>query len=123
MEQANHYARYLSLNSSGMAAEENSLCRCLDPSSFGKFCEYRYFYDATSFDQLLKKLAEKLTADGKNIGSQLHENRPCYETFQCDFGLMCLDWRHICDGKQQCMGGSDEEHCELLEFNECEDDE
>ncbi|UJR12707.1 hypothetical protein I4U23_016881 [Adineta vaga] len=46
-----------------------------------------------------------------NVGSQLHNNRPCYTTLICDSGLMCLDWRHIC--KQQCME----------EFNECEDDE
>ena len=26
-------------------------------------------------------------------------------------------------GKQQCMGGVDEDYCELLEFNECENDE
>jgi hypothetical protein len=26
-------------------------------------------------------------------------------------------------GKQQCMGGVDEDYCEVLEFNECEDDE
>jgi hypothetical protein len=27
------------------------------------------------------------------------------------------------EGKQQCMEGLDEDYCELLEFNECEDDE
>ena len=26
-------------------------------------------------------------------------------------------------GKQQCMDGLDEDYCERLEFNECEDDE
>ncbi|CAF1535795.1 unnamed protein product, partial [Rotaria sordida] len=61
--------------------------------------------------------------DGINVGSQLHSNRPCYTTLICNSGLMCLDWRHICDGKQQCMEGLDEEFCEKLEFNECEDDE
>jgi hypothetical protein len=77
-----------------------------------------------------------------NVGSQLHGNRPCYITLVCDSGLMCLDWRHICDGKndrtgdsfkfiystlflgkQQCTDGLDEDFCEKLEFNECEDDE
>ncbi len=34
------------------------------------------------------------------IGSQLFGNTTCYKTsFECDYGLMCLDWRHICDGK------------------------
>ena len=47
----------------------------------------------------------------------------CYSTLKCDFGLLCLDWRDICDGLQQCMSGLDEENCDKLEFNEREDDE
>ncbi|CAF1437598.1 unnamed protein product, partial [Didymodactylos carnosus] len=31
--------------------------------------------------------------------------------------------RDICDGVQQCMSSLDEENCDKLEFNECEDDE
>ncbi|CAF4485055.1 unnamed protein product, partial [Rotaria magnacalcarata] len=47
----------------------------------------------------------------------------CYETLICNSGLMCLEWRNICDGKQNCLDGKDEEGCDLLEFNECELDE
>ncbi|UJR19040.1 hypothetical protein I4U23_022171 [Adineta vaga] len=47
----------------------------------------------------------------------------CYITLACDSGLLCLDWRDICDGLQQCMFGLDEENCDKLEFNECENDE
>ncbi len=34
-------------------------------------------------------------------------------------------WRFLLyfQGKQQCMDGLDEDYCERLEFNECEDDE
>ncbi len=47
----------------------------------------------------------------------------CYRTLLCYSGLLCLDWRNICDGEQQCSNGLDEENCDKLEFNECEDDE
>ncbi|CAF5222655.1 unnamed protein product, partial [Rotaria magnacalcarata] len=46
-----------------------------------------------------------------------------YTTLECNFGLLCLDWRDICDGAQQCMSGLDENKCDKLEFNECENDE
>ncbi|CAF4978252.1 unnamed protein product, partial [Rotaria sp. Silwood1] len=47
----------------------------------------------------------------------------CYETLSCNSGMLCLDWRNICDRQQQCMNGLDEENCDKLEFNECEEDE
>ncbi|UJR20169.1 hypothetical protein I4U23_023301 [Adineta vaga] len=47
----------------------------------------------------------------------------CYTTLKCNYGLLCLDWRNICDGAQNCIDGIDEENCDKLEFNECEDDE
>ena len=47
----------------------------------------------------------------------------CYETLQCDSGVLCLDWRDICDGVQQCLEGRDGENCDLLEMNQCDQDE
>ncbi|CAM4841798.1 unnamed protein product [Rotaria magnacalcarata] len=55
------------------------------------------------------------------LGSQIFGVILCYEpSFQCDYGLLCLDWCNICDHKQNCADGADEEHCEFLEFHECE---
>ncbi len=54
---------------------------------------------------------------------QRYSDIVCYTTLICEYGLLCLDWRDICNGFQQCMFGYDEENCEKLEFNECEDDE
>ncbi|CAF2970477.1 unnamed protein product [Rotaria sp. Silwood2] len=54
---------------------------------------------------------------------QMYGSIVCYTTLKCDFGRLCLDWRDICDGIQQCMFGFDEENCDKLEFNECENDE
>ena len=47
----------------------------------------------------------------------------CYETLQCNSGLLCLDWREICDGTQNCLEGKDEENCDLLEMNHCHPEE
>ncbi len=145
MEQVDLYSKYLSNNS--LDFEDKNICNCTNPYSFGKFCEYKFYGNHTSFGEAIMKQFEPLldssTAFGDiNVGSQLHDNRPCYITLKCDSGLMCLDWRHICDGKnnrtdnsfksiystlclgkQQCMSGLDEDFCEQLEFNECEDDE
>ena len=51
---------------------------------------------------------------------QIYGDVLCYETLQCDSGALCLDWREICDGIQQCLEGRDEENCDLLEMNRCE---
>jgi hypothetical protein len=37
--------------------------------------------------------------------------------------MLCLDWREICDGVEQCLEGKDEENCDLLEMNQCDDDD
>ena len=47
----------------------------------------------------------------------------CYERVGCDSGVLCLDWREICNGIQQCMSEVDEENCDLLEMNRCDPDE
>ncbi|CAF3583830.1 unnamed protein product [Adineta steineri] len=126
LEQTDRYSQYLSNKLFDMT--NAYLCNCTNPSSFGKFCEYKFYGDSTFFNDAIKKQFQPLEhfpmSSGKiHVGSQLHNNRPCYITLICDSGLMCLDWRHICDGKQQCMDGIDEDYCERLEFNECEDDE
>ena len=55
--------------------------------------------------------------------AQEHGDVICYERVGCDSGVLCLDWREICDAIQQCMFGVDEEHCDLLEMNQCNDDD
>jgi hypothetical protein len=145
IEQVDRYSKYLS-NSSLDVGDQN-ICNCTNSSSFGKFCEYEFYHDSTTFSDAIIQQFEplknvRMDIGNINVGSQFHNNRPCYMTLICDSGLMCLDWRHICDGKndriddsfksiystlslgkQQCMDGIDEDYCERLEFNECEDDE
>jgi hypothetical protein len=98
MEQADRYFKYLS-NSSFAVDGDKYICNCTNPSSFGKFCEYEFYGDSISFDDAITVQFEPLENYKINVGSQLHDNRPCYTTWTCESGLMCLDWRHICDGK------------------------
>jgi hypothetical protein len=117
LEQTDRYSKYLSNNSSEM--KDDYICNCTNPSSFGKFCEYQFYGQSISFDDAITKQFQPLENytmyDGKiHIGSQLHDNRPCYVTWTCNSGLMCLDWRHICDGKNERI-----ENCWNLIFYLC----
>jgi hypothetical protein len=117
IEKGEEYALYLSghMNS-------NSLCEC-QKRTFGKNCEYQLisadghvtFADSRKWQNEKKQKSRwEMQAYKKNL---------CYITLTCEYGLLCLDWPDICDGRQQCMDGIDEEACDLLEFNECEDEE
>ncbi|CAF1181153.1 unnamed protein product [Adineta ricciae] len=87
---------------------------------FGKDCEYRLLLGETFEEELIREQIKK-KRDPDEL--QVYGDILCYETLRCDSGLLCLDWRDICDGVQQCMLGYDEENCDKLEFNECEDGE
>ena len=39
----------------------------------------------------------------------------CYETLPSDSGVLCLDWRQICERIQHRLKGRDEENCDRLE--------
>jgi hypothetical protein len=103
LEQTDRYPKYLSNNS--LDIKDKYICNCTNPSSFGKFCEYKFYGGSTSFDDAITKQFQPLVFtknSGKiHVGSQLHDNRPCYTTWMCESGLMCLDWRHICDGNDK----------------------
>ncbi|CAF1049075.1 unnamed protein product [Adineta steineri] len=45
----------------------------------------------------------------------------CYAHLKCNRGSaeLCLDWREICDGKEDCLDGEDEEQCWQLETSIC----
>ena len=96
------------------------ICECTELKSFGKNCEYILPMGET-FEQTLRAQRSMKEAYGHYV--QLYGDVIRYETLECDAGLLGLDWRDICDGLQQCMAGLDEENCDLLEFNECEEDE
>ncbi|CAF3477340.1 unnamed protein product [Rotaria socialis] len=111
------YRAYLENHPYGTNEEtEQFICNCTNTRTFGVLCEYQFSqssFEATILSQYNQKL--KYT-----LGSQLFGITTCYETsFPCDYGKVCLDWRNICDGTQNCVDGTDEDYCEHLLLNEC----
>ena len=114
IDKVDQYAHYLR-QSVDVKDGDKQLCECVNSQSFGKNCEHLLPLGNTFSDVVSAKFSStwrKLRYAGDIV---------CYNTLVCDFGLLCLDWRDICDGVQQCMFGLDEENCDKLEFNECED--
>ena len=119
VEKVDDYAHFYYKNSL-LTTENEFLCNCTEHGTFGKHCEYQLLFNTRSFSESIRKQFEMKIDIVEN---QRWAAIVCYETLSCDFGLLCLDWRNICDGEQQCIDGLDEESCDKLEFNECEDDE
>jgi hypothetical protein len=122
IEKADLYARFFYNQSSIEDTDETFLCNCTQPGTFGKYCEYQLTHDTKLFSDAIKAQFEQ-KKNGDSWLTQIYGSILCYETLMCDSGLMCLDWRDINDGIQQCRNGLDEENWDKLEFNECEDNE
>ena len=117
VERAEQYSRYLT---HPIVIHDGYLCQCNELSSFGKNCEYHLPFGDT-FQQTLDW---QLSIRNNNTNQvQIHGDIVCYHTLICNSSLPCLDWREICDGVQHCNEGKDEENCDVLETNVCEDDE
>ncbi|CAF1557935.1 unnamed protein product [Rotaria magnacalcarata] len=102
--------------------QEQFVCNCTRAGTFGKYCEYQLTHYRSTFSQSVKdQFKQKKDSDSWN--TQRYGEILCYETLPCPSSPLCLDWREICDGVQRCSNGIDEENCDKLEFNECEDDE
>ena len=78
--------------------ENNFICQCTKPGTFGQLCEYELITAKQGFEQTLEY---QFTLKSEHrLGSQLYGNITCYKpSFECDYGLLCLDWRNICDGE------------------------
>ena len=116
VDQVEAYRRYLNDSSE----RDDYLCECSRAGTFGKYCEYQLPI-GTTFEETLNWQVE--TRNRNEWEVQAHGNITCYEGILCNFGLLCLDWREICDGTQNCMFGLDEANCDILELNICDDDE
>jgi hypothetical protein len=117
IEKAEEYALYLDGQ-----ANSSYLCEC-NKKFFGKHCEYELINGDRVATFTESQKWQNQQKENNRLEVQASKKTLCYTTLTCDSGLLCLDWRDICDGRQQCMHGSDEEACDLLEFNECEKDE
>ncbi|CAF3659094.1 unnamed protein product [Rotaria sp. Silwood1] len=103
--------------------ENQFVCKCT-PGTFGKYCEYQLTHESKKFSEAVKRQFEqKQDTDDDSWNTQRYGKILCYETLPCSSSSLCLDCREICDGIQRCSNGVDEENCDKLEFNECDDDE
>jgi hypothetical protein len=122
IERADDYASvFYNAQNNNITNTDDFLCNCTEPGTFGKYCEYFLLGASESFDDAI--VAQFAQKEADPWGAQEHGDILCYTTLLCYSGLLCLDWRNICDGEQQCLDGVDEENCDKLEFNECEDNE
>jgi len=122
VEMADMYAHFFYNQSVIEDNDDYFLCKCTKRGTFGKYCEYQLTHDAESFNQAINAQFEtKRTGDSWD--TQRYGKILCYETLPCPSSPLCLDWREISDGTQRCSNGIDEELWDMLEFNECEDNE
>ena len=117
LERLEDYLRYREDSSSQF---DGSICECHQRGIFGKNCESQLPVGET-FEETLRW--QLLMREKNPEKVQIYGDVVCYETLECDSGVLCLDWREICDGVQHCLEGRDEENCDLLEMNQCDEDE
>ena len=121
IDKVEQYSFYLEQQIRSEDDDKKYLCQCTHPRSFGKKCAYLLPIDNSTFEATLTWEVRMRFLNQDQ--AQVHSDIVCYTTLKCNSGLLCLDWRDICDGVQQCLFGYDEENCDRLEFHECEDDE
>ena len=118
LEQVEEYSLYLR----DLRLEDGHLCRCLHLGAFGMNCEYQLPFGETFEETLRWQLMMRARQENEQK-VQMYGDVVCYETLECESGLLCLDWREICDGIQNCLEGKDEENCDRLEMNQCDEEE
>jgi hypothetical protein len=122
VEMADLYARVFYNRSLIDDNDDQFVCNCTKLETFGKYCEYQLTHYKKTFGEAINAQFQQKQY-GDSWDTQRYGKILCYETLPCPSSPLCLDWREICDGKQRCSNGIDEENCDKLEFNECEDDE
>ncbi len=64
---------------------------------FGRHCEYELYIGST-LDETTRHI--QVTNQKDALWGQLQRRRMCYTAIDCEYGLLCLDWRNICDGNR-----------------------
>ena len=98
-------------------------CNCTGERHFGLQCQYSFDLGNRPFEDLLERHFANLPTIKLNEAVAMNDaDVTCYRRDALCAGE-CLDWRQICNEIVDCIDGHDEINCELLEFNECGDEE
>jgi hypothetical protein len=76
---------------------DGHMCECHHVRAFGKYCEYRLPAGETPQQSLEWQLRMR---NNSGDAIQRYGDIVCYRTYDYYSGLLCLDWREICDGVQ-----------------------
>jgi len=105
------YASYLDTNS-----KDGFICNCTR-DRIGSACQYMLFSDQPTIAEVLKKQLRNPHLRDTALFTCL------VDSVECNAGLLCLEWRQVCDGIVNCDNGADEAGCDVLEFQKCASDE
>ena len=107
-EVVERYADYLDTSST-----DSFICNC-EHDRIGPTCQYSLFSDQLTIGEILEsQLINPHLREGELHGCLV-------DSIECNAGLLCLEWRQVCDGIVHCDNGVDEAGCSLLEFQKCE---
>ena len=113
IDYAEEYQIFLNSNPTVSPDTEPVFHNCTS-SWFGPYCRFTFGYRKDqSFHDIVRFIFDSRT----RVSKEAHIS--CYVHLHCQTQLTCLDWREICDGKNDCVDGLDEHQCWELEANEC----
>ena len=109
-----------------MSISEGYYYNCSSPY-FGDRCQYKFGYinNTKTFSEIVDSvfLLKSIYRSSEEYDPLLITNLTCYVHLNCDRGPppSCLDWREVCDGKTDCLGGNaDEKDCFEIELTNCD---
>lgn len=115
------YERYVQTDNHELS--DLNFCNCTNRFYFGRHCQYTFGVTNESFDTILDSHFSNLPSVSiQQVGIMNDTDVTCFKRDTLCRGN-CLDWRQICNGIIDCEDNQDEISCDLLEFNECHNDE
>ncbi|CAF4093851.1 unnamed protein product [Adineta steineri] len=110
-ETIERYAEYLDNNSTN-----SFICNCTH-DLIGTVCQYLLPANLPTIAELWKDQLRDPAARETGFHTCL------VDMITCNTGVLCLEWRQVCDGIIQCENGSDEIGCHEFELRNCSSDE